>query len=125
VSTEGAHEPRRVYRTNGMAMSRLPLVVLMDGETASAAEVVAAALRDHGRAVLVGSHTFGKALVQTVQPLARGAALKLTTARYLTPRGRDISEGGLLPDVPALDLPQTTADEVLTVGLDALVGSRL
>ena len=123
VSIEGANQPRRVYWTQGDGKCRLPLVVLVDRETASAAEVVTAALHDNGRAVVVGESTYGKALVQTVQPLAGGAALKLTTARYLTPSGRDISSGGIVPDVLAVDLPDTTADESLAAALHTLLSS--
>jgi carboxyl-terminal processing protease len=94
--------------------------VLVNRHTASAAEVVAAALHDNGRATVVGENTFGKALVQALEPLPNGAALKLTTARYLTPAGRDLSSGGLAPHVQAVDDPATTEDEALAKALDYL-----
>ena len=98
----------------------MPLAVLVDHWSASAAEVVAAALQDNDRAVLVGESTFGKGLVQTVRPLGNGGALKLTTGRYLTPIGTDISGVGVRPDVPAADDPRTPRDEGLQTALDVL-----
>jgi carboxyl-terminal processing protease len=117
ISISGAHEPAHVYRASSRAATQLPLVVLVDRGSASAAEVVAAALHDNGRATLVGDRTFGKGLVQAVQPLAAGAALKLTVARYLTPGGADLSRGGIRPDLWAPDDPSTTRDEGLAVAL--------
>ena len=76
-----------------------PIVVLVNEGTASAAEIVSGALQDNGRAVILGSQTFGKASVQTVIPLEDGAALKLTTARYYTPKGRSIQAEGITPDI--------------------------
>jgi len=75
------------------------IVVLVDGMTASAAELIAAALKDNGRARVVGSRTFGKGSVQTVVPLEGGGAIKLTTARYFTPKDRSLQAAGVLPDV--------------------------
>jgi carboxyl-terminal processing protease len=76
-----------------------PIVVLVNEGTASAAEIVAGALQDNGRALIVGTQTFGKASVQTVIPLENGSALKLTTARYYTPKGRSIQAEGIKPDI--------------------------
>ncbi|MBN1472068.1 MAG: S41 family peptidase [Syntrophaceae bacterium] len=76
-----------------------PIVVLVNEGTASAAEIVAGALQDNGRALIVGTQTFGKASVQTVIPLEGGSALKLTTARYYTPKGRSIQAEGIKPDI--------------------------
>jgi carboxyl-terminal processing protease len=84
--------------TAGDALRGAPLVVLVDGGSASGAEIVAGALRDHERATLMGERTFGKGSVQTVIPLRHGQALKLTTSRYYTPSGVTIHEHGLDPD---------------------------
>lgn len=91
VETQSAHK-------GGLATS-VPIVVLVDQGTASAAEILAAALRDHGRAKLIGLPTYGKGTVQTFYDLDDGAGLKLTTARYLTPRGNFLESKGLTPDV--------------------------
>ena len=89
----------RIEATQGQLLPGVPLAVLVDGGTASAAEVLAAALKDHGRARIVGRRTWGKGTVQTLLPLERGA-LRLTTARYFTPAGDSIEEKGIMPDVP-------------------------
>ena len=117
VSVESAHHHGEVYEAKPTAASRLRLVVLVDRTSASAAEVVAAALHDNHRATLVGENTYGKALVQTVAPLSNGAALRLTTARYLTPAGIDISHRGIRPDVLAVDDAGTPSDEALSAAL--------
>lgn len=85
--------------TPGDALDGQPLVVLVDGGSASGSEIVAGALRDHGRATLMGERTFGKGSVQTVIPLRDGQALKLTTSKYFTPSGTSIHERGLEPDI--------------------------
>ncbi|HEV7133009.1 MAG TPA: S41 family peptidase [Gaiellaceae bacterium] len=120
VSLSGAHSPHRVYRAFPGLATHLPLVVLVDRATASSAEIVAAALRDNQRATLVGERTFGKALVQSVDPLDNGAALELTIARYYTPSGQDISRVGVVPQIHAVDDPATPRDEALDVALRVL-----
>lgn len=90
-----------------------PMVVLVNGLSASASEIVAGALRDHGRAVLVGSRTFGKGSVQNVIELPDGSAMKLTTALYFTPSGRSIQAQGIEPDV---EVPQLDAAAVRALG---------
>jgi carboxyl-terminal processing protease len=75
------------------------MVVLVDGGTASASEIVAGALQDHKRAVVLGGQTFGKGSVQTILPLSNNSGLKLTTARYYTPSGRSIQAKGIEPDI--------------------------
>jgi carboxyl-terminal processing protease len=83
----------------GDVLDGAPIAVLINGASASAAEIVAGALRDHGRATLVGARTFGKGSVQTVLPLSGGRAVKLTTSRYFTPSGDSIQDRGITPDV--------------------------
>jgi carboxyl-terminal processing protease len=116
VTLVGVHSGRHVYTAKGGA-TRLPLVVLVDRKSASAAEIVAAALQDNRRAVIVGENTFGKALVQSIRPLGNGAALRLTTAHYVTPSGADISLRGVAPDLHAVDDPKTPLDEALQAAL--------
>ena len=120
VSLQGLHQPQEVLRAIPERTVRLPLAVLVDRFTASSAEVVAAALRDHRRATVVGERTFGKALVQAVDPLGHGAALELTVAHYSTPAGDDLSEIGLVPQIPAVDDPRTRTDEALVTALHVL-----
>ena len=76
-----------------------PLVVLVNGGSASASEIVAGALQDHRRAVIMVNDTFGKGSVQTILPMENGSALKLTTSRYYTPSGRSIQASGIRPDI--------------------------
>jgi carboxyl-terminal processing protease len=125
VSLEGAHQPREVYSVTGGAFApRLPMAVLIDRYSASSAEILAAALRDNRRATLVGEHTYGKAVVQTIDPLRNGAALELTTASYFTPAGTDISRTGVRPDVRVADDPATPIDEVVAAGVAALAAKQ-
>ncbi len=83
----------------GEIAANVPLIVLIDAGSASASEIVAGALQDHRRALIMGERSFGKGSVQTLLPLGRDAALKLTTARYYTPSGHSVQEGGIKPDI--------------------------
>ena len=100
-----SYEAETVFR--GDIAEGLPIVVLIDAGSASASEIVAGALQDHRRAVVMGERSFGKGSVQSLLPLGRDAALKLTTARYYTPSGHSVQEGGIKPDitVPQLSDP--------------------
>jgi carboxyl-terminal processing protease len=120
VSLVGRHEPHEVYRAVGGTATREPVVVLVDRYSASSAEIVAAALRDHHRATIVGERTFGKALVQSIDPLDNGAALELTIARYYTPSGADISNVGVVPQIHAADDKRTVKDDALATALRVL-----
>ena len=97
----------------GDLMAGRPIVVLVDGGSASGSEIVAGALRDHRRATLMGERTFGKGSVQTVIPLRDGQALKLTTSKYFTPSGTSIHEKGIEPDVVIAGALQRGAETAL------------
>ncbi len=100
-----SYEAETMFR--GDIAEDVPIVVLIDAGSASASEIVAGALQDHRRAVVMGERSFGKGSVQSLLPLGRDAALKLTTARYYTPAGKSVQEGGITPDirVPQLSDP--------------------
>ncbi|MFK7889198.1 MAG: S41 family peptidase [Granulosicoccus sp.] len=101
VYTDGREDDSKLRydATNGDVLNGAPLVVLVNGGSASASEIVAGAMQDHGRAVVLGSKTFGKGSVQTIQDLPAGGAVKLTTSRYYTPNGRSIQALGIEPDI--------------------------
>jgi len=102
IVTADGRTPEARFRMDASAgdlIDGAPLVVLVNGGSASASEIVAGALKDHGRALLIGRRTYGKGSVQTVMPLARGGAVKLTTSRYFTPSGTSIHGKGIVPDI--------------------------
>jgi len=99
VRARGGRDVEKHEATNQTSDIDLPLVVLVDGGTASASEIVAGALQDLGRAKIVGSKTFGKGVVNQVIPLPDGSAIALTVARYFTPKGRNIHDRGIVPDI--------------------------
>jgi carboxyl-terminal processing protease len=92
-------------------IKKVPMVVLVNGGSASASEIVAGALQDHKRAIVMGTQTFGKGSVQTILPLGQGTAIKLTTARYFTPSGRSIQAKGIVPDIITEDPANAGADD--------------
>ncbi|MDH3452540.1 MAG: S41 family peptidase [Gammaproteobacteria bacterium] len=107
VTAEGRTADSRFRRSahRGDVLDGAEMIVLVNQGSASASEIVAGALQDHGRATVLGTATFGKGLVQTVMPLAEGRAIKLTTSRYFTPSGDSIHEIGITPDVFVEDTP--------------------
>ncbi len=114
VSTESRSQGHSVHKTSGGNLPQLPMVVLIDGGTASAAEILAAALADNGDAEVVGTSSYGKGVFQEERDLANGGALKLTVGEYFTPDGVNLAESnGIHPDVKASNDPHTPADEAL------------
>lgn len=107
VTADGRTPEARFTRSahRGDILDGAPMVVLVNSGSASASEIVAGALQDHNRATIVGTPTFGKGLVQTVMPLSRGRAIKLTTSRYYTPSGDSIQDVGVQPDVLVAETP--------------------
>jgi carboxyl-terminal processing protease len=115
-TVSGLHQDEMTYEVSGQApYPNIPLVVAVNHGSASAAEIVAAALQDHERAVVIGHRTYGKASVQSIRPLSHGTALKLTTAMYRTPAGNDLTGEGVHPKVRVVDDPLTDVDEVVRV----------
>jgi len=107
VTTEGLHSAEHSYQVTGGAYAQVPLYVLVDQYTASASEIVSGALQDYKRATLMGVTTFGKGLVQSIEPISNGGAVKVTTAEYLTPKGRNINKKGITPDIVVKSNPAT------------------
>ena len=123
VSTAGRAQPRQVYVARGGAIpTSIPMVVLVDRGTASAAEIVTGALKDRGRALVVGTHTYGKGVFQEIDPLPNGGALDFTVGEYFTPNGQNLGGGGvkegagIAPNVyaPTSQVP-TATDNALQV----------
>ena len=119
VQAEGRTSEAHFVREAGTGdiLDGTPIVVLVNKGSASASEIVAGALQDHHRALVVGTETFGKGLVQTVMPLSRGRAIKLTTSRYFTPSGDSIHEKGIEPDINVAG-SQRYPGRDLSAGLD-------
>ena len=126
VSTRGrnAEETQRFNARPGDLTKGKPMIVLINGGSASASEIVAGALQDHKRATIVGTRSFGKGSVQTIIPLGAGnGALRLTTARYFTPSGRSIQAKGIVPEIEVLqDVPDELKARTDTKGESSLRG---
>ncbi len=99
VSVESRASSITTLEANDTAINPVPLAVLVNGHTASASEITSGAIQDSGVGEIIGTRTFGKGVVQTIYPLGDGSAVKITTARYLTPHNRDINHLGITPDI--------------------------
>ena len=125
VSVRGRTRRERTHEAEGDAIAAsVPVVVLVDRGSASASEIVTGALRDRRRATVVGTNTFGKGLVQELEPLSNGGLLDITVANYYLPGGKTIGTKGIPPQVKAKDDPDTKRDEALPVALDVLLEKR-
>jgi carboxyl-terminal processing protease len=120
VSTHGRTQDTRTFDATGDSLPRHPMVVLINGDTASASEIVTAALEQSGTAKVVGTTSFGKGTFQEVIPLKNGGALDLTVGQYLTRNGTSINDIGIPPQVKAKDNPSTKPDEGLNRALQVL-----
>lgn len=111
VYTEGRldHQKQKFFAHNKKSWTEFPMVILVNGGSASASEIVAGAMQDHKRALVLGTKTFGKGSVQTILPLNDRSALRLTTARYFTPKGRSIQAKGIEPDIVLENVPRQNA----------------
>ncbi len=124
VTTRGRSRPERVFEATGGAIStKIPVAVLVNGESASASEIVTGALKDRNRATVVGTRTFGKGVFQEIKQLSNGGALDITVGEYFTPSGKNLGGGGpkkgagITPDVAATDNKKTKRDEALDVAV--------
>jgi carboxyl-terminal processing protease len=120
VSISGRKQPKQTFEAVGDALPERPIVVLINGDTASASEILTAALKQAGLATVVGQKSFGKGTFQQVVELDNGSALDLTVGEYLTRDGTSINGIGIKPDVPARDRPATRPDEGLNKALSVL-----
>jgi carboxyl-terminal processing protease len=123
VRTRSRTQGDSIHKTPGDPITDLPVVVLIDGGTASAAEILTAALADDAGATVVGTRSYGKGLFQEEQNLTNGGALKLSVGEFFTPEGVNLAKShGIHPDVKAADDPKTKADEARERALGVLAG---
>jgi carboxyl-terminal processing protease len=120
VAIHGLHQPSHVYEADNTAVGHLPVVVLVDSSTASAAEVVAGSLQQAHRAEVVGTRSFGKGTVQALHPLEGGGALKMTVAVFQLAGGERVNRRGITPDVHVRERPGSGRDDVLAAALRVL-----
>jgi carboxyl-terminal processing protease len=120
VTTRGRRRPERVFEATGETVTRKPIVVLVDRGTASASELVTAALHERLDSPVVGRRTFGKGVFGQIFELDNGGALDLVVGNYYTPNGRNLNDKGIKPDVPAADYVRTERDEALDRALRVL-----
>jgi carboxyl-terminal processing protease len=128
VTTRGRSRPEHVFDATGSSIpTKIPVAVLVNGESASASEIVTGALQDRHRATVVGTRTFGKGVFQEIKQLSNGGALDITVGEYFTPSGRNLGGGGpkkgagITPDVQARDNDKTKRDEALDVAVKTVV----
>ncbi len=129
VTIKARNEPTKTLTATGDAISgKIPVGVLVDGNTASASEIVSGAIQDRGRGEVIGEHTYGKGVFQEIQRLSNGGALDLTVGEYFLPSGRNLGAGGVKrgagvqPDVKVRDDTKTKQDEVAQKGVSVLAG---
>jgi carboxyl-terminal processing protease len=124
VSTKGRRRAERKLSAEGDSIAtRQPMVVLVDGGSASASEIVTGALRDRKRATVVGEKTYGKGVFQEVETLSDGSILELTVGSYYLPSGANLTDNGIKPTVPAKDVAKTRRDEALPIALDVVAAT--
>lgn len=111
VYTEDKYGNRKEYKGSDDSELSVPLAVLVNGDSASASEIFAGAVQDYNKGAIIGTQTFGKGIVQTIQPLTDGSALKYTIAKYFTPKGQDIHGNGVTPDI-VVELPEDAESDV-------------
>jgi carboxyl-terminal processing protease len=127
VYTEDINKKREVYNSTDGGLN-VPLIVLVDGGSASASEILSGAIKDRKAGLLIGERTFGKGLVQSVEPLNDGSGFKLTTQKYYTPSGISINKVGIEPDIEVKPLeikPGQRAEDVKDVQLDRAIQEML
>ena len=122
VYTDDVNGNRKEYKGTSESEVTVPMAVIVNGNSASASEIFAGAIQDYGKAKIVGTQTYGKGIVQTIQPLTDGSAIKYTIAKYYTPKGQDIQGNGVTPDI-VVELPKdATEDLQFKAALDYVKG---
>lgn len=111
VYTDDVNGNRKEYNGSSDSELTIPMAVLVNENSASAAEIFAGAVQDYGKGKIIGTQTYGKGIVQTIQPLTDGSAIKYTIAKYYTPKGQDIQGNGVAPDI-VVELPQDSTEDV-------------
>ena len=111
VYTDDVNGNRKEYKGSSDSELNVPMAVIVNGNSASASEIFAGAMQDYGKAKIVGTQTYGKGIVQTIQPLTDGSAIKYTVAKYYTPKGQDIQGNGVTPDI-VVELPKDATEDV-------------
>lgn len=111
VYTDDVNGNRKEYNGSSDSELNVPMAVIVNGNSASASEIFAGAMQDYGKAKIIGTQTYGKGIVQTIQPLTDGSAIKYTVAKYYTPKGQDIQGNGVTPDI-VVELPKDATEDV-------------